>query len=121
MPWYAWLMLVLLVCVVAASVIYILMVSRRRTPEELRNELDKSKKAEADAKAKLDIERIAREKAEKERAANELALLELQHKKELEALSEMEKEEYEKAKKDPQSGIDFMRDLLGDGTSPGEG
>ena len=119
MPWYAWIMLVFLILTICAFVIYILVVNRRLAPEEVRKELEKSKKAEKEAKEKLIEEKLARKKAEKERAAKELAYLELVHKKDLERLGEKEKVEYEKAKEDPQTGVDFMRDFLGDGSDPG--
>jgi len=57
-----------------------------------------------------------RKEAERKSAAMELKYLEEKHKAGIEALEEKERADYEKAKEDPESGIDYMRDLLGIGT-----
>jgi len=46
----------------------------------------------------------------------QVKLLEAQHSDKLKALGNKERQEYEKAKKDPQSGVDHMRKLLGLGS-----
>lgn len=110
--WYTWLPWILFVVVGAGFIIYVV-VRKPKTPAELREQLaamDRNYKA---AKVDLVKEKVARQKAESERATKELQLLELQHAEKLEALKAKEREDYEKAKADPQSGIDYINNLLG--------
>ncbi len=79
---------------------------------ELEDELKK-------AKQKVIEEALARRNAEKQAAVMEMKYLESEHRDKIEALKGKEKENYEKAKTDPKSGIDYMRGLLGIGSGSG--
>lgn len=111
MPWYGWLPWILFVLVTAGFIIYVV-VRKPKTPAELREQVAKLDREYKAAKAELVKEKVARQKAEKDKAAKELELLELQHAERLKALKEKEREDYEAAKNDPQSGVDFIRGLL---------
>lgn len=94
----------------------------RKKPEGIKlieDKLDFREKQINALKAELEAEKLAREKAEKQRAENELALLEEQYKDQIKALGDKERDEFEKAKKDPESGAEYMRRLLGIGSSNG--
>lgn len=111
MPWYGWLPWILFVLVTAGFIIYVV-VRKPKTPAELREQVAKLDREYKAAKAELVKEKVARQKAEKDKAAKELELLELQHAERLKALKEKEQKDYEAAKNDPQSGVDFIRGLL---------
>lgn len=74
--------------------------------KQIEDELQKEKE-------KVIKESEARKKAEAMQAATEIKLLEETHKKKIEALNKKEKKDYEAAKNDPTSGVDYMRELLG--------
>ena len=113
MPWYGWLFLVLWIVTVAVLIIYAL-VKRPKTPDELRKKLEAMDLEYKSMKRKLDAEKLARQKAEGERATAELAKLELEHSEKLKALEGKERDDFEAAKHDPESGVSFIRGLLGD-------
>ena len=119
MPWYFWVMLGLL-AILAMAVVCLIIAYRRKTPAEIRKELGDMKAKLKQALLRLTEEQVARTKAERTRAEKELALLEIQNKEELEKLTEKERETYEEARENPQTGIDFILGFLGDGPEPGE-
>ena len=120
MPWYFWVMLALLVILVVV-VICMVIAYRRKTPTEIRKKLEDMRAKLKEALTSLTTEQVARMKAEKRRAEKELALLEIQNKEELEKLTEKERETYEEAKENPQTGINYILDFIGDDTNPGQG
>jgi len=114
MPWYGWLGWIVLLAVIVGILIYFLVIKKKpKTVAEMEEKLAQLNKDLKEAKAQLVNKALAQKKAEDNRAAMELELLELKHKEKLEALGEKEKADYENAKKNPQSGVDYMRDLLG--------
>lgn len=125
MPWYGWLGWILMLAAVVGFLIYFLV--RKKQPASLAeaklklNEMEKELKG---AKAKAVTEAVARKEAEKKTIEAEKKLLEESKKARLAALKEKEGEDYEKAKADPESGVDYMRDVLGvdpddDASGPG--
>ena len=117
MPWYGWVGWIVLLLVIVGILIYFLVIRKKpKNVAELEKQLAKFDKDLRDAKAQLVTKAVAEKKAEDSRAAMELELLELKHAKRLKELTAKEKADYEKAKADPQSGVDFMLDLLGDGS-----
>jgi len=116
MPWYGWLGWILMLAAIVGILIYFLV--RKKQPANLAEAKLRLREMEDElrkAKAKAVEEAVARKKAEAAKAATEMKLLEATHKEQLEALKGKEKEDYEKAKQDPSSGVDYMRDLLGIG------
>lgn len=63
--------------------------------------------------AELTARTLALKEAERKASAAKVKLLEAQHSDKLKALGAKERQEYEDAKADPQSGVDRMRKLLG--------
>lgn len=109
-PW------ILVIALAAALIIYIVIQSRKPTSyKELKLKFDEVDRKRKEAEAALIKEKVSRQNAEKERAKHELALLETKHKEKLEELDDKERKVYEKAKDDPQSGVDYINSLLGDG------
>jgi len=121
MPWYGWLPWILFIFTGAGFIIY-LVIRKPKTPAELREQLAMMERDYKAMKAELVTEKVARQNAEKDKAVKELELLELQHAERLKALQEKEQKDYEDAKKNPQSGVDFINALLrGDDPSGGPG
>lgn len=121
MTWKVWLPWVLVALLVVALLIWIIIWIRKK-PEGIKlieAKLDMRKKQVNVLKEALEAEQRARKKAERQRAEHELAFLEEQHKDQIKALGDKERDELEKAKKDPESGAEYMRDLLGIGSSTG--
>jgi len=111
MPWYGWIAWILLILVSCAFALF-LVLRKPKSPQELR---DKLKRVEADyrtLKAQLAREKIARKKAEDEKAQVMLKALEETYSRKLASLSKEERKEYERLKADPDSGVDFVREWL---------
>lgn len=113
MPWYGWFPWILFVVTLAGFIIYMVM-KRPKTSAELRATLQRMDREYREMKSKLEVEKVARQKAEGERAAAELSKLELEHSEKLKALEGKEQDDFERAKVDPESGVNFINDLLRD-------
>jgi predicted Holliday junction resolvase-like endonuclease len=114
--WIGW--IALLVVIVAVLLIYFLVI--RKTPKDiadLKADLQARDQALEDAAKLFTEEQEKRKAAEKAKTELEFTLLEQQHKEKLDALEGQEKKDLEKAKDDPQGGIDFINNLLGLGDS----
>lgn len=110
MPWYGWLSLVLFLVTLAAWIVWWLVLRSRRV-----NAVAKVARLEKDLERTLVIleeERAARVRAEQIKVKRDLAVLEENHKVELEKLNAEERENYEKIKENPQAGVDFVLGLL---------
>lgn len=119
MPWYGWAGWIVLLLVAIGILIYFLVRKKPEGMAGIEKQLTDSEAALKAARAQVDSEIAARKAAEAERAKQELALLEQTNRDRLTALSEKEKTDYEAAKADPQSGVDYIRDLLGLGKPSG--
>lgn len=117
MPWYGWLGWILMLTASTGFLLYFVL--RKKQPANLAEAKLKLREME-DSLTKANEAIVAgakvRKEAERKSAAMELKYLEEKHKAGIEALEEKERADYEKAKEDPESGIDYMRDLLGIGT-----
>lgn len=117
--WVPWVIVGALVLLILIYVI-VRLVNRPKGLAEVNAKL-----AEAEAKlqamvARLKQEQTSKEMAERERAKAQLQLLESAHADKIKQLSEKERAEYEKAKDNPESGVDFMRSMLGIGSESGQ-
>lgn len=114
MQWYGWLGWILMLASIVGILIYFLV--KKKQPASLTEANLRLKQIEDELqkeKEKVIKESEARKKAEAMQAATEIKLLEETHKKKIEALNKKEKKDYEAAKNDPTSGVDYMRELLG--------
>lgn len=113
MPWYGWLGWILMLCAIGGILIYFLV--RKKQPANLAEAKLKLREIEDElkkTKTRLVEETLAKKQQEKEKAKIEMELIEVKYKEQLETLKGKEREDYEKAKTNPETGVNFMRDFL---------
>lgn len=110
-----WALFGLLLVGVLAYTIYRLK-NRPKGLAQIKANLKASEAKVAKQHAEIKAAAIDLKVAERIKAEAEVKLLEAQHSDKLKALDTKERDEYEKAKDDPESGVDHMRKLLGLGS-----
>lgn len=99
---------------VIGILIYIIYTIRNRPKglSELKAEIKRLETENKEYRLKVIEDGVKLKNAEKEKAKLELDSLEKENQETLAKLSEEKKREFEKAKKDPRSGIDYINSLL---------
>lgn len=110
MPWYGWLFLILLIAVIAAWIIWWLVL--KASQAKLRTKIGELEKDLELKIVLLEDARKAQIQAEKIVTEKRLEELEATHKEKLENLSKEEKIKYEEIKKNTQLGINYILNLL---------
>lgn len=113
MAWYNWLPWILLLLLIIGIILYTIFKPKPKTMTQLQNKVKELEELARNQKNELVAEKVKKNNAEKAQAKAELALLEKSYAKQLEDLSLQERKNYEKAREDPKSGVDFIKSLLG--------
>lgn len=113
MQWYTWLPWVLLFILIVGIILYFVFKPKPKTLTELNNKVKELEETARNQKNELVALKVQKINAEKAQAKAELDLLEKEYGKQLQDLSLEERKNYEKAREDPKSGVDYIKSLLG--------
>ena len=111
MKWYTWLPWILFVLTLAGSIIWYVVQKSKWVTAKLK--MSNLERQAAQRIAKVEVEAEVEIRKQKEQTTKALAKLEEVFKTQLEGLTNEERVEYEKAKVDPESGVNFVLGFLG--------